>query len=301
MQSVRGMCCRTVFVLAAACVLAAPSSAHPGSGIAVDRRGQVFFLDTGSGPWMIDRQGRPTHLSGTLFHWMALDADNRFADTRLPSGSRGEILKVGESPTLLISSDYPIAIGQDGNLYYPSGTSGGLQIIRMLPSGQTSVLAILPPTPRGPLGWINGIATGPNGSFYYTENDTIRRITAQGEVSTAATVTALEGGPSIPGNDRHPYLRGLAVDAGGVMYVADSGDARVLKISPDGNATTLLQLQSPWSPTAVALFGDDLYVVEFLHTAGDVRRDWSPRVRKIAADGTTTVVLTVDQMPGARP
>ena len=84
------------------------------------------------------------------------------------------------------------------------------------------------------------------------------------------------------------------------MYVADSGDARVLKITPSGKTTTLLQLQSPWAPTAVALFGSDVYVLEYLHTAEDIRRSWLPRVRKLAADGTKTIIATVDKMPGAR-
>jgi hypothetical protein len=210
-------------------------------------------------------------------------------------------LKVGADPTVLVSSDYPIAIGQDGNLYYPSGPPGSLKIMRRLPSGETSVLATLPATAKGPLLHINGISAGPHGSLYYTEDSAIRRITAQGEVSTVATVTALVGGPSIPGTDQHPYLRGLAVDPDGVMYVADNGDARVLKITADGKMTTLLQLESPWSPTAVARFGDDLFVLEFLHKDNDVRRDWLPRVRKIASDGKATIIMTVDQMPGARP
>jgi len=274
--------------------------AHTGSGIAVDRFGQVYFLDTGSGLWKIDRQGKLARISRTMFHWLTVDANDRFANSQLPSGSLGDILRVGFGPTLLLSSDFPIAIGEDENLYYPSGPPGGLRIMRMTPSGATSVLATLPATARGPLPHLNGIAPGPDCSLYYTENNAIRRITAEGRVSTVATIRALVGGPSIPGTDQHPYLRGLAVDARGAIYVADNGDARVLKITPNGKVTTLLQLESPWSPTAVALFGNDLYVLEFLHTARDVRRDWVPRVRKLAADGTKTIVATVDQMVGAR-
>jgi DNA-binding beta-propeller fold protein YncE len=171
----------------------------------------------------------------------------------------------------------------------------------MLPSGATSVLANLPATTSGqPLPYMGGLSAGPNGSLYYTEDTSIRRITAQGRVSTVVTVPALVGGPSIPATDRHPYLRGLAVDPHGVVYVADTGDARVLKITPDGKITTLVQTESPWSPTAVALFRNDVYVLEFLHTAREVRRDWLPRVRKITSDGTSTIIVTVDRMPGAR-
>jgi sugar lactone lactonase YvrE len=147
---------------------------------------------------------------------------------------------------------------------------------------------------------VSGLAPGPSGSLYYTENNAIRRISARGRVRTVVTVPALKGAPSIPATDTHPYLRGLAVDGRGVMYVADTGDARVLKITPRGKITTLVQTQSPWSPTAVALFGSDVYVLEYLHTVRDVRRDWLPRVRKISADGASKIIVTVDQMPGAR-
>jgi len=211
------------------------------------------------------------------------------------------ITKVGAYPTLLISTDFPIAIDQDGNLYYPTGSPGHLQIIRSMPFRGTSVFAALPVTATGsPLPHLNGITAGPDGSIYYTENSSIRRISAKGRISTVATVPALVHGASIPGTDQHPYLRGLAVDAHGSMYVADDGDARVLKITTEGSITTLLQLESPWAPTAVALFGRDVYVLEFLHTAVDDRRAWLPRVRKITPDGKSLIVATVDRMPGAR-
>ena len=97
-----------------------PVTAHPGSGIAVDRLGQVYFLDTGSGLWKIDAQGRLIHLSTKLFHWLALDANDQFANAPLPSSAGTaldwEILTVGVKPTVLIASDFPIAMGQDGNL-----------------------------------------------------------------------------------------------------------------------------------------------------------------------------------------
>jgi SMP-30/Gluconolactonase/LRE-like region len=297
-QNLRRICRRTVLALAAACLLSTPVLAHPGSGIAVDRDGQIYFLDTGAGLWKIDAHGNLARISGTMFHWLALDANDRFANSRLPSASDWEILKVSANPTLLLASDFPIAIGEEGNLYYPSGPPGGLRIMRMMPSGETSVLATLPATAKGrPLPHINGITAGPNGSLYYTENNEIRRITAQGRVSTVAAIPALVGGPSIPGisAEVRPYLRGLAVDARGVVYVAASGCGRVLKVTPGGKVTTVIQLQSPWSPTAVALSGSDLYVLEYLHTVVESRREWLPRVRKVSSDGTATIIATVDR------
>jgi DNA-binding beta-propeller fold protein YncE len=301
MQRLFKNCRRLVLLLVAISLLSTSLNAHPGAGIAVDRSGQVYFLDTGSGLWKIDTSGRLTHLSRTLFHWLAIDENNQFRNTQFPSSALSEILKIGASPTVLISSDYPVAIGQDGNLYYPAGSAGNLRMTKMTPSGTTSEIATLPETVEGkPLPHIGGMVTGPDGSLYYTEDSAIKRITRQGLIGTVVTVRAPAHPPSIPATDQHPYLRGIAVDRSGVMYVADSGDARVLKITPAGKITTLLETQSPWSPTAVAVFGNDIYVLEFLHTTRDVRRDWLPRVRKIGLDGKSTIIATLDQMPGAR-
>src|SRR6266576_4064333 len=156
---------RLVLVLIATRLLSASINAHPGAGIAVDRLGQVYFLDTGSGLWKIDRRGQLTHLSETLFHWLAIDEDNRFARTQFAAGALSEILKVGTSPSVLISSDYPIAIGRDGNLYHQSGRAGDLRMMKMTPAGTTSVFATLPRTVEGkPLPHIGGLAFGADGS-----------------------------------------------------------------------------------------------------------------------------------------
>src|ERR1043165_4564347 len=55
-------------------------SAHPGSGIVVDERGNVFFSDLDRGVLKIDARGKVT----TVFpkeggHWLALDSSGSFS------------------------------------------------------------------------------------------------------------------------------------------------------------------------------------------------------------------------------
>ena len=296
---------RTALGIAAVCLLSISVLAHPGSGIVVDRLGQVYFLDTGSGLWKIDARGNVSHLSPLRNHWLAIDADDKFIRSRVPTdtGRDWVITAVSSDPTLLISTDFPLTIGQDGNLDYPSVRESNARLMRKSPTGGASAWVTFPRSVAGtPVPWINGITAASDGSIYYTEDNAIRRINTRGAVSTFAKVPALDHGPAIPGNDHHPYLRGLKIGANGTVYVADSGDARVLKITPNGKViTTLIQLESPWAPTDVALFGDVVYVLEFFHTAGDDRVAWMPRIRKITPDGRSSVILTVDQMPDARP
>jgi streptogramin lyase len=281
---------KLAMVVLAALLLAGPLLAHPGSGIAVAPSGEVYFVDTGGGLWKIDAKGALVSVASPRFHWMALDPEDKLRSARLPSIPGGELTWAGSKPAVLLSSDVPLAIGRDGDLYYAARTSANASdIVRVKSSGQRSVLANVRRA------YLNGIALGPDGSVYYTEDAAVRRIDAQGRTTTVAENVALTGCASIPSTDgvSGAYLRGLAVDANGAVYVAASGCGRVVKIAPGGAITTVLQIESPWSPTAVALAGKDVYVLEYLHTAAEDRRAWIPRVRKITSDSKSAVLATV--------
>ena len=276
-----------ILSLAVACLLPTPAAAHPGTGIVVDRLGQVYFVDMVSGIWKLNAKGGLSHLPGQAFHWMTLDSDGRFARVQLPSGTGGDFTRIGSNPPLLLASDFPIAIAPDGNLYFPSKGGTAVQLKKFSPSGQTSILATLPATASG-VSWINGLAAAADGSLYYTEDDAIRRVSRQGAVSTVVS-----GVPTSGCRTAKAMLQGLQVDAAGTVYVADTGCGRVLKVTASGVVTILPQVPRPWAPTGVALSGADLYVLEFENPDTDDRRAMVPRIRKITADGTTSVVATV--------
>jgi sugar lactone lactonase YvrE len=96
-----------------------------------------------------------------------------------------------------------------------------------------------------------------------------------------------------PANASSPLLRGLGVDSRGNVYVAATSCHRVLKITPDGQVTSILKSERPWSPTGVAVSGEDIYVLEYTNANGPATEGWRPRVRKIARDNTVTTLATV--------
>jgi sugar lactone lactonase YvrE len=276
--------------------------AHPGSGIEVDRQGRIIFVDTGVGVWVVEADGRLRSHDGPPFHWMTIDPASAFGATRFQHLPSSDMRAVGRDPMVLLSSDFPITVGSDGALYFPEpGRDRRLHLVRMAPSGERRDLAVLPAmSDGGSLQWLNGVAAGPDGSIYYTENTSVRRIDASGAITTVASRISMpecEALSHLPAGFA-PYLRGLAVADDGTVFAAANGCRAVLRIGKDGATTPVLRADPPWSPTAVAVHGADLYVLEYLHTdQEDVpdRKVWVPRVRKVAADGTVTTIVEVSR------
>ena len=272
--------------------------AHPGSGIVVDKQGNVYFTDTGTGVWKIDKKGKLTYVPASKFHWMALDEAGYFSEADKTFGVHFErVTKQRVRPSLIMCSDFPFTVSPDGNIYYADTRHSSPKIIRRTPGGKETELMR-----ESIFEFVSGIAVGPDGSLYITEasnpdTNTIRKITMSGQMSILASYTGKDG-DNLPPETVPSYCRGLAVDSAGVAYVAATGSRSVLKITPDGAVTTLLQEPSPWTPTGIASFHGELFVLEWHDVAPslqEVRKAWIPRVRKIGRDGTVKTLATISR------
>ena len=87
-----------------------------------------------------------------------------------------------------------------------------------------------------------GIAAGPTGNVYVCDNDSlIRKITAAGVVTTLAGATSpgVADGTGSAARFDFTFGGGLAVDATGIVYVADTDNHTIRKVTPGGVVTTL--------------------------------------------------------------
>src|SRR5262249_34678617 len=132
------------FAIVLAALFATSAAAHPGSGIVVDDKGQVYFQG-GRVIWKIDAQGKLTKYHDKLGgHWMALDAEGSFSRADLKLVER--IAPSGVKPALLVADGgAPVAVGGDGNLYSALRLleGGGVEcgITRISPDGKRSRFA----------------------------------------------------------------------------------------------------------------------------------------------------------------
>ena len=283
--------CSVAFICFLITVAVQPAIAHPGAAIVVDGNGRVYFVDTGHGVWMVDAAGKLVDLGGPAFHWMTLDSGGRFEGLLVQGGSFEFVAKAIDGGVLILSSDYPVALGNGFVYFAPYAKTPPLRVLRLTRDGRTEPAAVIETRAQ----WLNGFARGRDG-FYFTEDAAVKQLMSDGSVSViAAEVMPTECSADRVPETSVPYLRGLAVGADGNVYVAATGCRVVVRIDRRGTVTTVLRAESPWAPTAVALHADAVYVLEYLHTPGDDRRQWLPRVRKVDTGGHVSTVAIVNR------
>jgi sugar lactone lactonase YvrE len=199
-------------------------------GIAVDSAGNVYVADQGNTDIRkISSGGTSTTLAG-LPGGGNSDGSGAAAGFNLPTGA---------------------AADASGNIYIADEAND--EIRRMTPSGSVSTVA----GAGGSGGAADG--TGTSAQFYYPfgvavdgsgntyvadgENDTIRKITSAGVVTTMAGQAGVAGSADGTGSAaRFNDPLGVAVDGNGNVYVSEQKNATIRKVTPAGVVTTVAGL-----------------------------------------------------------
>ncbi len=200
---------------------------------------------SGTGAWFSAPTGIAADASGNLF---VADA---FTDTIRKITSSGTVTTVAGSSTVRGHADgsgtaalfnYPtgVAVDSSGNLFVADSFNDLVR--KITPAGVVSTLAgdyniAASFDGTGSNAYFNqpaGVAVDSSGAVYVadTGNSTIRRIGTDGTVTTVAGVAGLSGLYDATGtNALFNQPKGLFVNSSGSIYVADSGNAAIRKIS----------------------------------------------------------------------
>ncbi len=210
------------------------------TGVAVDAAGTVYVADQGSHAIRkITPAGRVTTLAGAAGQHGFTDGPGKSARFYDPAS---------------------IAVDAAGTLYVAD--MGNHRIREISPTGEVSTLAgIVPlaeiraadgmdgargsadgPTATARFDGPTGVAVDATGTVYVVDrgNNAIRRVSPAGEVSTLAGAPHTLGHRNGPGAvARFDGPIGIAIDAAGALYVGDTGNQLIRKITPDGKVRTL--------------------------------------------------------------
>jgi len=298
-------------------------------GITIDRAGNLY-VTIDDDIYKVTPKGAVSLFAGSgektnmLYHprGITIDAAGNLYMTNANSRRIHKITPAGEISTLAGGrfGEYRFADGKGENarFVHPRGitidTAGNLyvtdshRIRKVSPEGEVTTLAGGGSTNlekgsfadgRGSAARFNnpfGIAIDAAGNLYVTDsgNERIRKVTPEGEVSTiAGGLNKLGLGDFADGegqNARFFLPHGITIDAAGNLYVADFGNHRIRKVSPEGKVSTL----AGSGPTA------DIYNGDFVDGEGSIARfsrpfgitidaagnlyvteEWKNRIRKI--------------------
>lgn len=285
----------SLLIVGTSIVAAGRVDAHPGSGIAVDSAGNVFFQDSAARTiWQLDVHGKVTSYYDKIGgHWMALDEAGRFTRSSL-SLVESITPKLGAAALIVADGGAPIAI-HENNLYYGLDKSdSGKAIVGMTKisaDGAQERFATGFGRSIAALG-ITGLAAGPDGVLYAACLTDIAKVRPDGSFSKL--VESVE----VKDCDRDAptcFLRGLGVDSRGAVYAAACGCRCVIRVTSNGVVETVLKAERPWAPTGIAVHRDDIYVLEYTNANGNLRDGWRPRIRLLTKDGRVSILATISE------
>jgi sugar lactone lactonase YvrE len=236
-------------------------------GLAIDKQGNLYVSDAGENNRI--RKITPEGVVSTL-------------------AGEGEGFQDGQGAVARFNTPSGLAVDADGNLYVAD--TGNNAIRRVAPDGTVATVAgtgragLRDGSAReaqfnGPV----GVALDAEGNLYVadTYNDRIRRVTKEGQVTTIA------GGGASPGQSDGPALSasfdtpcGLLVAPNGDVYIADTGNNAIRKLSANGQVSTfasaapLAENQSLlFAPVGLALTADNVLYVS-ANDRGRVAQIW---------------------------
>jgi hypothetical protein len=278
---------------------------HPGTGIIIDKSGNIYFIHTGVGIAKYSENGGLTYIYKSVDgHWMCLDEDGFFSKVQPVHFQR--ITGYGVKPTIIYAGGgSPIVIGNDGNLFYCGSENGNFNpgaktLVRETPQHKLTILSPqLEDTLNKLHDGITGIASDASGLYLACWNSLIR-------VNLEGAITVLGHPIKVPDCDEDPadhnaanrgipLLRGIAVDSHGIIFAAATSCHCLLRITPNGKVETILKSERPWSPTGVTVDGGNIYVLEYTNANGPRSEGWKPRVRKIDKDGKITIIVDLSK------
>ena len=233
----------------------------------------------------------------TVAHWTAR------VSALAGAGSPGTSEGVGTAARF--ADPYGVVLDPAGNLYVADAGDNN-RIRKIAPDGSSSTLA----------GSVEGYAEGSGtaaafntpsglaidgaGNLYVadTGNNAIRKITPAGVVTTLAGdgLAGFRDGKGAAAQFNGPV--GVAVDAAGVVYVADTYNDRIRRIAPDGTVTTIAGGAHPGNadgPALQALF--DTPCALAVNAKGElfIADTRNNALRKLGLDGQVTTLAAVPQ------
>jgi sugar lactone lactonase YvrE len=259
------------------------------TGVAVDAKGVLYIADYGN-------------------HRIRRVSPNGVITTLAGVGHFGFLGDGGLATQASLNSPMGVAVDAAGVIYIAD--TGNQRVRYVKPSGiimtiaGTGVFGFFGdggPATRAALSVPTGVAVDEKGTLYIADsfNQRVRRVGPDEVITTFAGGgdSLGDGGPATQANLRGP--RGVAVDAAGVVYIADQHHERVRRVGPDGLITTVagkgtFGFSGDRGPAAEASLNSPVGVTADTQGNVYIADRLNNRIRRIAPETHAAVIGVLD-------
>jgi hypothetical protein len=258
------------FLLPLFLFVAFSACAHPGVGIVMDSRGNVYYTDLKQ-VWKIDTKGNKSVVVRNVHtHELYMDAqDNLYGEHLWYNGERlntwghfvwkyspdGMFEKIIPDTEGFLKH-YSFVRDHHDNMFWADREGNCQHVVKQERNGIVTKLG------AACFENIRWMTSTPAGTIYLIDLYDLKQVNRWGQVKTLANHLQERKPTQALVNDPH-LIMGLSVDADENVYVAVYGARKVKKVTPAGEIFTIADTSVSWSPTGVlSAPNGDLWILE---------------------------------------
>ncbi len=255
---------RALFLL----VIPVAVAAHPGGGlIALDANTVIFGDSMYNAVWRLEKGRKPVALVKNFHaHWTTRGLDGEVysesfqemggALFRIPLDG-GKHVKVAEESDI---EALVFAVGKRGEIIFQKGAlimerSADRQMRRFRGSGEIA-------KGEPPLQQVIAYHWTVDETLYLSDGNYLRRVGTDGVIRLVARIQGDLIQPKIWNSTGAPRIWSIATDGRNRIYTALPDIGQVVRIDPDGSQHVIDRSAGGWRVTAVATFGDSVFLLE---------------------------------------
>lgn len=249
-------------------IIPAAAAAHPGGGlIALDANTVIFGDSMYNAVWRLEKGEKPQALMKNFHaHWLTRGLDGQIYSESFQEigGAAFRVDLDGGKPVKIAEESHVealvFAVGKRGELIFQKGA----QIMERLPGGTVTRFRGSGDVAKGepPLRQVIAYNWAADGTLYLSDSGHLRRVGGDGVVRLVARIDGKLIEPKIWNSIDAPRIWSIAIDERQRIYTALPDIGQVVRIDADGSQHVIDRSVGGWRVTAVATFGDSVFLLE---------------------------------------